>query len=48
MAALVGFNPTYMPILDRLEDELRKAEKAALLAAPRRVVRGARLKSQAA
>lgn len=48
VAALVNADPIYRPVLERLKQEAEAAKEAALLAAARPVIRGRRLKAQAA
>lgn len=48
LAALTAADPVYRPILDRLDDELRAAERAAEIAASTLLVVGRRAKARAA
>lgn len=48
VARVVSVEPIYLPVLARLEKELDDSRRAALMAAPNRVVRGPRLKARAA
>ncbi len=48
VARIVSVEAIYAPILARLEREIEDHQRAVLMAAPNRVVRGPRLKAQAA
>lgn len=48
VAALVNADPIYRPVLERLKQEAEAAKEAAMLASARPVIRGRRLKAQAA